>query len=85
MQLGRGVFRSYVLILFDKGLRFLYLAKLFCCHLHSGERKKYYKLQKKAEARHDNNMSLIVDGMDQGKTNLTHWIQSNSLKQLIEI
>jgi len=36
----------------------------------SGERKKYYKHQKKAEKRPDKYLSLIIDGMDQSKTHL---------------
>ncbi|XP_068687066.1 uncharacterized protein [Montipora foliosa] len=45
----------------------------------AGERKKYYKHQKKAEKRPDKYLSLIIDGMDQSKTHLPHWIQKSKL------
>lgn len=44
-----------------------------------GERKKYYKHQKKAEKRPDKYMSIIIDGMDQAKTHLPHWIQASKV------
>lgn len=46
----------------------------------SGERKKYYKHQKKAEQRPDKYLSLIIDGMDQSKTHLPHWIQKSKVR-----
>ncbi|CAH3027411.1 unnamed protein product, partial [Porites evermanni] len=46
----------------------------------AGERKKYYKHQKKAEQRPDKYLSLIIDGMDQSKTHLPHWIQKSKLE-----
>lgn len=49
----------------------------------SGERKKYYKHQKKAEKRPDKYLSLIIDGMDQSKTHLPHWIQKSKVRLII--
>lgn len=48
---------------------------IFC----SGERKKYYKHQKKAESNPDKYLSIIIDGMDQSKTHLPHWIQCSKV------
>ena len=42
--------------------------------------KKYYKHQKKAEQGPDKYLSLIIDGMDQSKTHLTHWIQKSKVR-----
>ena len=36
------------------------------------ERNKYYKHRSKAKANPDKYMSVIIDGMDQGKHNLPH-------------
>ena len=42
--------------------------------------KKYYKHQKKAEQGPDKYLSLIIDGMDQSKTHLTHLIQKSKVR-----
>ncbi len=47
--------------------------------LYRNERKKYYKHQKKAEKDPGKYMSIIIDGMDQAKTYLPHWIQSSKV------
>ena len=43
-----------------------------CCRL---ERRKYYKHCRKARQESDKYMSIILDGMDQAKTNLPHFQQ----------
>lgn len=50
----------------------------------SSERKKYYKHQKKAEDRPDKYLSVIIDGMDQSKTHLPHWIQTTKVRHAME-
>jgi len=52
---------------------------LFFVLMCSGERKKYYKHQTKAEQHPDKYLSLIIDGMDQSKTHLPHWIQKSKV------
>jgi len=47
--------------------------------IFSGERKKYYKHQKKAEKNPEKYLSIIIDGMDQSKTHLPHWIQCSKV------
>lgn len=48
----------------------------------AGERKKYYKHQKKAVSYPDKYLSIIIDGMDQSKTHLPHWIQCSKRGKL---
>lgn len=43
-------------------------------------KEKYCKHQKKAEQHPDKYWSLIIDGMDQSKTHLSHWIQKSKVR-----
>lgn len=53
----------------------------FCSFLfiNRGERKKYYKHQKKAEKNPEKYLSIIIDVMDQSKTHLPHWVQCSKV------
>lgn len=44
------------------------------------ERKKYYKHIKKSLKRPDKYLSIIIDGMDQAKTAIPHWVQSSKVE-----
>ena len=59
-----------VAMLNDNALSSLYIDQ--CCRL---ERRKYYKHCRKARQEPDKHMSIILDGMDQAKTNLPHFQQ----------
>ena len=42
---------------------------------HSEERRKYYKHMMKSKRNPKEYLSMIVDGMDQAKTNLPHFVE----------
>lgn len=41
------------------------------------ERQKYYKHQAKAKSHPEKYMSLIIDGMDQSKTQIPHFVHAS--------
>ena len=53
----------------------LKLTECMLFYLNSEERQKYYKHITKARRSPKSYISLIIDGMDQAKTNLPHFVE----------
>ena len=49
---------------------------MYCCLIYRREREKYEKHRRKAQKNPEAYMSIIIDGMDQSKTDLPHIVSN---------